>query len=77
MTFEPTEIEEIRIPSLRKLDVDFKEIDQLIRNRKVEQVLDIIDKKLLIKKHGFTSKEVIMLRGIWKKLSTRRRERKN
>ncbi|MDA8091202.1 MAG: class I SAM-dependent methyltransferase [Nitrospiraceae bacterium] len=76
MTFEPTEIEEIRIPVLKKLNLNFDEIDQLIRKRKIERVLDIVDEALLLKKYGFSKNEVTLLRGIWKKLSTRRRERK-
>jgi len=76
MTFEPTEIEEIRIPILKKLSIDFQEIDLLIRKREIERVLDIIDSELLIKNYGFSLKEVKKLRGIWKKLSKRRKGRK-
>ncbi len=76
MTFEPTEVEEIRIPVLKDLDIDFKKIDLLIRNRKIEEVLDIIDQDLLIKKHKFTEEEVRRLRAIWKKLAARRNNRK-
>ncbi len=76
MTFEPTEVEEIRIPVLKDLDIDFEKIDLLIRNRKIEEVLDIIDQELLIKKHKFTEEEVQRLRAIWKKLASRRNNRK-
>lgn len=75
MTFEPTEIGEIKIPFFKKIDVDFKEIDHYIRKREIEKVLDIIDEELLIKQHGFTKEEVISMRMIWKKLSRRRTER--
>lgn len=75
MTFEPTEIEEIRIPVLKQISVDVQEIDQLIRKREIEMVLDIIDEELLIKQHGFTQKEVITMRMIWRKLSGRRKGR--
>lgn len=76
MTFEPTEIEETRIPALKNISVDFDEIDQLLRLREIGKVLDIIDYELLVKKHNFTQKEVITLRNIWKKLSERRKKRK-
>lgn len=76
MTFEPTEVEEIRIPVLKDLNIDFKEIDQLIRKREIEKVLDIVDQELLIKNHKFTKKEVLKLREIWRKLSDRRNNRK-
>lgn len=75
MTFEPTEIGEIKIPFLKKIDVDFNEIDHYIRKREIEKVLDIIDEELLIKQHGFSKEEVISMRIIWKKLTRRRTER--
>ncbi len=76
MTFEPTEIEEIKIPSPVELDIDFELVDSLIRERKIEEVLDIVDKELLIKQYGFDKQEVKQLRNIWKKLSNRRINRK-
>lgn len=76
MTFEPSEIEEIRMPILKDISVDFNKIDQLIRKREIEKVLDIVDNELLIKKHNFTGEEVKKLRLIWKKLSERRKNRK-
>ncbi len=76
MTFEPTEVEEIRIPVLKNIEVDFNKIDRLIRKREIEKVLDIIDQELLIKKHKFTQEEVQTLRAIWRKLSDRRNNRK-
>lgn len=77
MTFEPTEIEEIKLPALANIDVDFEQIDELIRKRRIEEVLNIVDDALLIKHHGFSIKDVEALRGIWKKLSQRRINRKN
>lgn len=75
LTFEPTEIEEIPLPLLNQGSIDFKKIDALIRQRKIEEVLDIIDEELLIKQLHFSETEVQMLRGIWKKLSDRRNKR--
>lgn len=76
MTFEPSELEEIRMPILKNLNIDFKEIDELIRKRKINAVLDIIDQELLIKNHKFTKEEVQSLRTIWEKLMNRRINRK-
>jgi adenine-specific DNA-methyltransferase len=76
MTFVPTEIGEIRIPILKNIAVDFEEIDQLLQQREIEKVLDIVDEELLIKQHGFLKTEVVALRNIWKKLSGRRMNRK-
>lgn len=72
MTFEPTEIEEIRIPRLLPVNLDYEKIDNLVRERKIEQVLDIVDQEFLIKGHGFTSADVLALRNVWRKLSNRR-----
>lgn len=76
MTFEPSETAEIQIPKFDDFTIDFDEIDTLIRKREIEKVLDIIDEALLIKHHGFKRDEVKQMRGIWKKLSQRRINRK-
>lgn len=76
LTFEPTEIEELPLPILQKNNIDFNNIDSLIRERRIEEVLEIIDKELLIKQLNFSKEEVLILRGIWKKLSSRRSNRK-
>lgn len=76
LTFEPTEIEEIPLPLLSQHKIDFKKVDALIRKRKIEEALDILDEELLIKQLNFSESEVQMLRGIWKKLANRRNGRK-
>ncbi len=76
MTFEPTEVEEIPLPILTTAKIDFKKVDALIRQRKIDDVLDMIDRELLIRQLKFSKEEVQMLRGIWKKLSDRRNNRK-
>jgi len=76
MTFEPTETVEIQIPIFDNFSIDFNEIDALIRKREIERVLDIVDEALLIKHHGFSKEEVKQMRGIWRKLSQRRINRK-
>ncbi len=76
LTFEPSEIEELPLPILENTTIDFNLIDALIRQRKISKVLDIVDEELLIKQLKFTKEEVLMLRSIWKKLSSRRNNRK-
>ena len=76
MTFEPSETAEIKIPNFDNFTIDFNNIDTLIRNREIEKVLNIVDEALLIKHHGFSKEEVNQMRGIWKKLSQRRINRK-
>lgn len=38
-------------------------IDALIRKRKIEEVLDIVDEAFLIRHHGFSKSEVNSLSG--------------
>lgn len=76
LTFEPTEIGKIPLPILENHSINIEKIDELIRRKKIDQVLDIIDGELLIKQLNFTTDEVQVLRSIWKKLSGRRQNRK-
>jgi adenine-specific DNA-methyltransferase len=76
LTFEPTEIEEIPFPLLEKINIDFEHVDYLMRQRKIEEVLDIVDEELLIKQLKMKKFDVLALRTIWKKLSNRRNNRK-
>ena len=72
MTFEPTEIEELLIPVVEDHGIDIILIDELIREDRIEEVLDIVDKAVLIDHYGFTLEETLELRNIWKKMSNRR-----
>lgn len=60
-TFEPTEIGEIPIPLLTSVCIDSAEIDKLIHQRKIEEVLNIVEQKLLIEQMGFSQKEANQL----------------
>lgn len=72
MTFEPTEIEELLIPVVEDHGIDVNLIDMLIRKDRIEEVLDIVDKAVLIDHYGFTLEETLELRNIWLKMSNRR-----
>jgi len=76
LTFEPTEVQEIKIPIVGDINIDFLKLDSLIRQRKIEDALDIVDNELLIKYHGFKKEELKTLRDIWKKMASRRNNRK-
>lgn len=69
-------MEPVDSSNLATLTMNFNPVDALIRQRKIEEVLDMVDEVLLVKHHGFTKSEVDALRGIWKKLSQRRINRK-
>ncbi len=72
MTFEPTEIEQLLIPVIENHGIDVNLIDELIREDRIEEVLDIVDEAVLINHYGFTLEETLRLRGIWIKMSNRR-----
>jgi len=76
LTFEPTEIGEIPLPLLNNDRIDFEQVDALIRERRIVEVMDLIDRELLIIQLKFTAAEVKQFRCIWKKLSSRRLNRK-
>lgn len=52
--------------------IDINLIDELIREDRIEEVLDIVDKAILIDHYGFTLEETLELRNIWIKMSDRR-----
>ncbi|MDR2223137.1 MAG: N-6 DNA methylase [Flavobacteriaceae bacterium] len=77
LTFEPSELEELPLPILNSIEgIDIKKVDELIRMRKIEEVLNIIDHELLIVQLKLSQVEVNALRNIWRKLSNRRNNRK-
>ncbi|WP_294297606.1 class I SAM-dependent methyltransferase [uncultured Chryseobacterium sp.] len=76
LTFEPTEIQEIKIPIVGDINIDFLKLDSLIRERKIDDALNMVDEELLIRYHGFEEDELKTLRSIWKKMASRRTNRK-
>lgn len=76
LTFEPSEIEELPLPMLSAGQVDASKVDQLLRKKRITNILEINDTELLMNALGFERSEVMMLRGIWEKLRNRRINRK-
>lgn len=76
MTFEPGEIRKLKIPMKGAEKLDIQYIDTLMRDKKIEDVLDYTDQVLLIDGLGLSVKETQLLRSIWNKLSYRRLFRK-
>lgn len=76
LTFEPGEVRKLLIPMNGADELDLNRIDTLLRENKINDILEMND-NILLKKHlGLTNKEVILLRGIWVKLKDRRINRK-
>lgn len=76
LTFEPSEIRKLMIPMKNAELLNVKKIDRLIRDNKIEEVLDYSDRVLLVNGLGLSDKQVKILRNIWLKLSERRLGRK-
>jgi len=72
LTFEPSEIEMLpmSLEGAAKLDLDL--IDGLVRQDRIDEVLDITDRVLLKDGLGLDQVQIDMLRGIWRKLRDRR-----
>lgn len=76
LTFEPSEAEDLPLPLRNAHLLDFQQIDRLLRNGKIDEVLDITDQVLLVDGLGLEPSEVACLRGIWQKLRDRRLNRR-
>lgn len=77
LTFEPSECEKIPIPFNSIDRQNFARIDELIRQNKIDDALDINDRILLVENLGLSLGEAKILRRIWKKLRDRRINRKH
>lgn len=79
LTFEPSEAEKLLFPKLDKvknIKLPFEEIELLLRQNRIEDVLDITDQIVLGKIVGLSKVEIEELRAIWIKLRDRRVGRK-
>lgn len=76
LTFEPSEIRSLPIAITEFSEADYNKIDELMKKNKIDEVLDITDRIILKKYVGLSDEEVVMLRNIWRKLSSRRNRRK-
>ncbi len=76
LTFEPSELEELLLPINNVNRINFKEIDALLRSKRIDDVLNITDRIILQDGYGFTNEETYKLNRIWKKLRDRRINRK-
>ena len=63
LTFEPGEIRQLKIPMKNAEKLDVNKIDKLIRDDRIDEVLDYTDQILLIEGLGLTKYDVETLRG--------------
>jgi len=72
LTLEPSEAENLPIPLEAAENLDFKKIDSLERQKRIEPILDITDAVLLNEGLQIEEEKIKMLRNIWRKLRNRR-----
>ena len=76
LELEPTEAERLLIPSKLGKALSVAEIDRLIRDGRIEEVLEENDNRILIGEIGLSKKECDLLKQIWVKMRNRRMSRK-
>lgn len=76
LTFEPSEVRKLVLPMVNSSCLDFVLIDRYVRKKHIDALLDYTDRILLENGLGLSYDEVLMLRGIWERLSRRRLGRK-
>lgn len=77
LTFELSEIRALMIPMKNAEKLPFERIDQLLREERVEDALDITDEILLLQGLGLTAEEIKVLRSAWVSLRDRRLSRRS
>lgn len=76
LKLEPTEAEALLIPSVLPFGpADLSRMDGLVRARKLEEILDLVDALVLVDGLGLTWQEVFTLRAGGERLRSRRRAR--
>jgi adenine-specific DNA-methyltransferase len=72
LELEPREAEELPIPFLDKIDIDWEKVNSLLRKGEALEALDYVDTVVLINGIGFDKKMVNLVRGAWVELRDRR-----
>lgn len=76
LELEPSEAEELPIPSPDLLPEGLvAKVDELVRERRIEDAVDVVDQAVLIDKLGFDPGEVLAARRAWRTLRDRRANR--
>lgn len=76
LTFEPGEVRKLMIPMDGAKELNFELIDRFAKENQIEAILDYTDRILLENHLGISHDDVLLLRGIWNRLSNRRIGRK-
>jgi adenine-specific DNA methylase len=76
LELEPTEAERLLIPDALGNAVPLADADKLVRNGKLNALLEENDKLVLRKSLGLTKSDCALLKGVWEKMRDRRIVRK-
>jgi len=76
LTFEPSEVEGLPLPTLAIENLDFKKVDALLRGGRIEEALEINDRTLLREGLSLPRRDISSLRNIWDVLRNRRTSRR-
>ena len=76
LTFEPSEVRMIPFPTSNLDHIDPLEADRLIRDNKMDELIRMNDRILLMDGIGLSEAQVKMLNGVWMTLRDRRLNRK-
>lgn len=76
LELEPSEAEELPIPDASTIaDHLVTKVDQLVREKQIEEAIDLIDRAVLVDKLGFEPSEIMRARSVWATLRDRRNRR--
>ena len=72
LTFEPSEARNLPVPFVSNIDLDFERADYLVRQNRVDDLVDYVDSLLLGSALGISQSEIERLNSSWKALRDRR-----
>ncbi len=76
LELEPSEAEELPVPDPALIpDHDVVRVNELVREKRIEDAIEVVDHAVLIDKLGFTREEVEGARSSWRTLRDRRTRR--
>ncbi|EAX0952677.1 hypothetical protein YH85_24755 [Salmonella enterica] len=76
LELEPSEAEELPVPDPALIpDHVVVRVNELVRDKRIEEAIDAVDQAVLIDKLGFASQEVLSARSAWRTLRDRRNSR--
>lgn len=75
LELEPSEAESLLLPKIKISPLQLSKLDRVVREQPIEKTLDIFD-KLTLRPVGFSDRDIVRFREIWRKLNLRRISRR-